>query len=221
MTHKWTAIAAGVALALTACGVRGDDAGKTVTPDGDVTTLNAEDESVAKLAVEVLAEHLNVPQATITVDTVRAVDWPDSSIGCPQPDQAYLQVITPGHKITLRVDGRFHTVHESGGKAFVCKRQKATVGATTPELEVVWARQAGVARRELARQLGIEESLIIIAGASGRTWSDTSLGCAQPGQEYDERRIDGYVIRLRHGSRNYTYHTDLDRVIACPAFSED
>ena len=219
MTRKWTAVALGVALAASACG-NGTEEAKTVTAEGEITTMSADDRSVADLAVAALAEHLNVPQSTITVDTVRPVDWPDSSVGCPQPDQAYLQVITPGHKITLRADGQIHVVHEANGRAFVCVRQKSVSGLTN-QLELVWAPQAAIARRDLASQLGVNENQIIVSSASGTTFSDTSLGCPQEGETYETRDIEGYVLRFRSGGREYTYHTDLERVIACPPFSED
>jgi hypothetical protein len=148
------------------------------------------------------------------------VEWSDSSIGCPQPGEAYAQVITPGHKISLRVDGRLHFVHEAKGRAFVCKRRKAVRGVT-PQKELVWGEQAMLARKDLATRLGIEEKDIIIASAQSTTWSDASMGCPEEGVEYNTRNIEGYVLTLRHGSRNYRYHSDMDRAIACPAITED
>ena len=43
--------------------------------------------------------------ATATVVSAEAVDWPDGSLGCPQPDMMYPQVITPGYKVVFEVDG--------------------------------------------------------------------------------------------------------------------
>ena len=72
MTRKWTAVALGVALAAGACGNSNDNnAAKTVTPEGEVQAMSSADRSVADLAVVALAEHLNVPQANIEVDTER------------------------------------------------------------------------------------------------------------------------------------------------------
>ena len=214
--------AASLLLLFVACGSDagdGDDA-RSVTPDGAVADLSAEDSELAELAAKTLAAHLDVPVDTISVDTVRTVDWPDSSIGCPQPGEAYMQVITPGHRITLRVDGNFHFVHEANGRAFVCERRKA-VGGVTPQLELEWAEMAVEARRDLAGRLGVEEDQVIIGAGEQTTFSDASLGCPEPGIEYDSGNRDGYVLRLRYGSRNFTYHTDLDRVIPCPPISED
>ena len=107
---------------------------------------------------------------TIEVDTVRAVEWSDSSIGCPQPGEAYLQVITRGHKTTLRVAGKLHFVHEANGRAFVCKRTKS-VGGVTTQLELVWGPAAIEAREDLAGRLGVDLSLVMVASAQGTTFS--------------------------------------------------
>lgn len=215
-------LAAAVSFLLVACSPEVGDASesRTVTPEGTVGDLSDADRSVAALAMETLAAHLNIPMDSIRVDTVRAVEWPDSSLGCPQPGEAYLQVITPGHRITLRVDGNLHFVHEANGRAFVCVRRKA-VGGVTPQLELEWAQMAIEARRDLARRLGVDEDRVMIAAGEATTFSDASLGCAEPGEEYAAGDRDGYVLRLRHGSRTYTYHTDLDRVIPCPPISQD
>ena len=214
--------AAALFLLLVACGSDAGNSGeaRAVTSDGTVADLSAMDSDIATLAVKTLAAHLDVPVDAISVDTVRAIDWPDSSVGCPQPGEAYMQVITPGHRITLRVDGNFHFVHEANGRAFVCERRKA-VGGVTPQLELEWAQMAVEARRDLAGRLGVEEDQVIIGAGEETSFSDASLGCPEPGIEYDSGNRDGYVLRLRYGSRNFTYHTDLDRVIPCPPISED
>lgn len=190
-----------------------------VQGQGSVEQLDDGRRRVAKLAIETLAAELDVPEREILVDTVRAVEWRDSSIGCPQPGQAYLQVITPGHKVTLRHDGKIYFVHEANGRAAVCRQTKA-VGGVTPELELVWGEQMLAARRDLASRLGVEENEIRLVSALGETWDDESLGCPQPGVDYRERRVEGYTLTLRHGGRDYSYHTDLAKTIPCPDITE-
>jgi hypothetical protein len=193
---------------------------KSMTADGELNALDGEDRDIARRAAEVLAEELGVPISEIQVDTVRAVEWRDSSIGCPQPGQAYLQVITPGHKITLRHGGRIHTVHEAGGRAFVCRQRKDPT-RPTGQIDLVWGPQALVARSDLAERLGVAPESIIIAGATKTRFPDAGLDCPEPGVEYAPDERDGFVLRLRHGGRNYTYHTDLERTVMCPAISAD
>ena len=197
------------------------EAPKVITADGKFVAPGIEDERLAELAINTLADELDAPVTKISVDSIRDIEWRDSSIGCPQPDQAYLQVITPGHRISLRMDGQLYFVHEANGRAFVCKKTKPTVGGVTEKMELVWGLQAMQARKDLAARLGVEESLVRISFANGTTFSDTSLGCPEEGVDYEQRNIEGYVLGLRYGNRDFTYHTDLDRVIPCPAITED
>jgi hypothetical protein len=59
-----------------------------------------------------LAARENVSADEVEVVRVEAVDWPDASLGCPEPGMMYAQVITPGWRIVLRVGSReaiYHT----------------------------------------------------------------------------------------------------------------
>ncbi|MEX1194284.1 MAG: hypothetical protein WD904_00570 [Dehalococcoidia bacterium] len=65
------------------------------------------------LATEVAFADLEtrVPGVEITVVSVEYTEWPDSSLGNPEPDMAYLQVITPGFKIVLAAGGQQYEYH--------------------------------------------------------------------------------------------------------------
>jgi hypothetical protein len=74
-------------------------------------------------AVADLAKQKNVDPARIGVASVEAVEWPDSSLGCPQPGRAYLQVITPGWRIRLTLDGQTYEYHadQTGSSVVLCQ----------------------------------------------------------------------------------------------------
>lgn len=192
-----------------------------MTSDGKFSAPDIEDRRLAALAIDLLAEELGVPGEKISIDTIRAVDWRDSSLGCSQPGQAYLQVITPGHKISLRYDGKLYFVHESNYRAVVCKGDKKTVGSLNKKMELAWGQQAAEARKDLARRIGVDEKQVLIASAQRTRWPDESLGCPEPGVAYEQRDVEGYILRMRYGNRDYTYHTDLVRVIPCPSITDD
>lgn len=65
---------------------------------------------------------LNVPEDRFQVRSIEAVQWPDSSLGCPQPGAVYMPVVTPGHRVVLEAAGRTHTVHVAGTQAILCDR---------------------------------------------------------------------------------------------------
>ncbi|MFK8052202.1 MAG: hypothetical protein AB8F65_04465 [Woeseiaceae bacterium] len=209
-----------IASAVAAACQAGNEDGKFVASDGAIRALEKAELSLAETARGVLADELQLPVSTITIDSVRAVEWRDSSIGCPQPGQAYGQVITPGHKITLRSEGSsIHVLHAANGKPFICRRSKTPVDVA-PSLEFSWAPQAALARIDLAKHLRVTPDKIIVANAKRKTWADLAMDCPEQGQTYQKQRTDGYVLTLRHGSKDFTYHTDMDRVIACPMISE-
>lgn len=52
-----------------------------------------------------LADQLGIDVAEVQIVSIEQVEWPDSSLGCPQPGQNYLMVITPGFRIILEANG--------------------------------------------------------------------------------------------------------------------
>ena len=53
---------------------------------------------------------------------VEAVEWRDSSLGCPEPGKAYLQVITPGYLFVLEAGGKTYEYHaDRGNRVILCE----------------------------------------------------------------------------------------------------
>ena len=88
-------------------------------------------------------------------DTVRAVDWRDSSLGCPKPGMAYLDVITPGHRVTLRANGRSTSCTKP--KQGVRLQAGQALGGITAHRELTFGKQLLEARKDLAGRLGVPE----------------------------------------------------------------
>ena len=79
-------------------------------------------EEALAAAVEDLSEQTGVSPGQITLVSMEAVEWSDSSLGCPQPGFMYAQVITPGFKIVLEADGQEYTYHtDQGSNAVLCE----------------------------------------------------------------------------------------------------
>ena len=58
------------------------------------------------------ASHLAIGADQFQVNQVEAHQWPDSSLGCPQPGQLYSQIVTPGFLVLISGAGQqleFHT----------------------------------------------------------------------------------------------------------------
>ena len=57
----------------------------------------------------------------IEVVSVKAVDWPDTSLGCPEEGMMYAQVITPGYLVVLGVEGEEYQYHtDTAGRVVLC-----------------------------------------------------------------------------------------------------
>lgn len=74
----------------------------------------AEAQPLVDLAKADLAQRLNVRVDDIQVQSVEEVQFPDSSLGVPEPGKMYLTVITPGYIIRLVVGGQTYEYHGSG-----------------------------------------------------------------------------------------------------------
>lgn len=62
-----------------------------------------------------LAARVGAAADAITLVSIEAVEWRDSSLGCPQPGQMYLQVITPGYRFVFAADGTTYEYHAARG----------------------------------------------------------------------------------------------------------
>ncbi|MBN1579729.1 MAG: META domain-containing protein [Anaerolineae bacterium] len=80
-------------------------------------------EEVLQAARQLLLERLNTTAAEITVVSAKAVQWRDSSLGCPRPGVGYLQVITSGFWVELEVKRTIYSVHtnQDGSQAVLCE----------------------------------------------------------------------------------------------------
>lgn len=67
--------------------------------------------AMVTLARQDLAERLDVGVDEIEVVEVEEMQWRDSSLGCPASDGFYMQVITPGYRITLQAEGETYDYH--------------------------------------------------------------------------------------------------------------
>lgn len=183
----------------------------------------ATSQDLATLARQTLADHLGRPVSGVELVSLDAIDWPDSSLGCPRPDRSYLQVITPGHVAVLREGGATYEVHMAGNRAFVCENLAAKIPKEqlpSRELALSLERLQTLARNDLARQLGVPVAEISATSSEPTVWIDTSLGCPAEGQTYKTIKARGYVLNLSYRGRTYTYHTDRYRVLPCPPFEK-
>lgn len=85
-------------------------------------------------AIGDLAGRTGADRAEIEVVSVEEVDWPDGSIGCPQPGMVYTQAIVNGMKIVLRHQGIDYAYHQGGSRpVFYCAAEAGAVKPPPPD----------------------------------------------------------------------------------------
>jgi hypothetical protein len=85
-----------------------------------IATPSEASAEVVAAAKERLASELDISTEVVEVIAVESVEWSDASLGCPEPGKMYAQVITPGYRVLLRVEGEQFEVHtDRGGRAAV------------------------------------------------------------------------------------------------------
>lgn len=55
----------------------------------------------------------------VTVQSVEQQEFPDASLGCPQPDQMYAQVVTSGYKVVLEAQGQTYDYRLDEGETVI------------------------------------------------------------------------------------------------------
>jgi len=162
-----------------------------------------------------LASRLHVAEEDIQVRKVESVTWRDSSLGCPKPGQGYLQVLTPGFRIFLEVQGQRYEYHgDTRGHIAECGEGQSpaptepSMGGDQPMVDI--------AKSDLAKRLGIPVDEIGLVKSEAVTWSDACLGIHTPGVACADVLTPGYLILLSAQGNTYEYHTDpSSRALLC------
>ena len=69
------------------------------------------------------------------------------------------------------------------------------------------------AKEDLVQRLSISVAEINLIEITEVEWSDSSLGCPQPGMEYLQVITPGYLIRLEANETQYEYHSNKDTYV--------
>jgi len=97
------------------------------------TQADASLQSLIEKAKADLVKQFAIRADQIQVVEARAVTWPDASLGCPQPDLAYAQVLTPGYLVLLEADGKQYPYHaDQAEQLILCLRNVAGAGTEMP-----------------------------------------------------------------------------------------
>ena len=166
-----------------------------------------------ELARNTLAKQNKLLLKNLEVDAAKAMQWPDSSLGCPQPGMMYAQIITPGYQVTLldTSSGNIHFVHVGAGRAVVCDKTDSTRTQTEKNLRFGqrW-QQTQKAQQLLAERLSVPRNEIRIIGTRKLETDKAGPLCKE-----EPTKAQMQVIELSYRDRTYRYGIIGNRLVAC------
>jgi hypothetical protein len=80
----------------------------------EATGAKSEPQNLVTLAKEDLARRTGLSVDDIVVEDIKEAEFPDASLGVPEPGKTYAQVITPGYVIRLAAEGKTYEYHGAG-----------------------------------------------------------------------------------------------------------
>jgi hypothetical protein len=182
-------------------------------------TLTAE----AEAARQAFAEESGADAADISIVDVEPVTWSDSSLGCGEPGMSYLQVLTPGYKVTLELEGRRAVYHTDRATDYrpptVVRCDKALRSGPfepvkPPRLDDMAAPAVEAARVDLESRVaeGTELTLedLQISDVTDLVCDDSSV--VTPGAGPAKVILE---IQLRAGDDVHVYRAWSDEVLYC------
>ncbi len=97
-------------------------------------------EAVVAAVRDTAATALGVDPEAVEIVSIEAVQWPDSCLGVTLTDQACAEVITPGYRVVVEVDGARYAVHtnEDGSTARFAEPVEPPAGALPGDLGMAW-----------------------------------------------------------------------------------
>jgi hypothetical protein len=195
--------------------------GTTPSPAArDVAQPAGAPEAVLDAAREAYAKTGGVAIDAVTVVHAEPVTWPDSSLGCPQPGQMYLQVLTPGYRVTVAAGDKrtvYHTTDGANGpvQAIQCgsdARSDLALGSLS-------AAPLDKARRDLAARIGSAADIRLVKDFVAGV---TKLSCENVPALPSPGGSPAFVVfefHLQSGDSVYKYRAAGDNILYCGPIS--
>jgi hypothetical protein len=95
-------------------------------------------------AVSDLAERLGISAEAITVRSIEPTEFPDASLGVPEPGKSYAQVITPGYIIQLEANGEVYEYHAAGDRVVFVPQETEGSTSSAPAYQQVTIPEMGL-----------------------------------------------------------------------------
>jgi hypothetical protein len=101
---------------------------KTAPPAAPAAPTRAQPEDMVNEMARDLGKRLGLNASVFQVLSVQPVLWNDSSLGCPQPERAYLPAQVQGMRVVFQHEGKTYQYHGSERGDFVYCEHPAVSG---------------------------------------------------------------------------------------------
>ena len=183
---------------LAACAPGGSGATEEESAPGEGSTSTPADLTPAqRAAVTSLSETLGIPPDEITVVSTEAVTWPDGCLGVVREGMMCTQAEVPGFKIILEANGKEYEFHTNDDGSVVLLAEDAQDSGAAEETVI----------KQLAANLGLQESDIQVISSEAVEFRDACLGVAQEGVMCAQVVTPGRIILLEANGIQSEYHT--------------
>lgn len=93
-----------------------------VPPENQGGMRNEVPESILTDIVQDWSSRTGNPEGMVEIISAESIIWPDGSLGCPRPGQAYTQAPVPGYRVVLSAESQTYSYHANErGFFFLCE----------------------------------------------------------------------------------------------------
>lgn len=193
----------------------------TPSPSGAVQ-IPAIAQPLINRALADLAGKRDISPDSIQLVRLESAVWTTIDLGCGDQTQTIAGSLhIDGFRIVLAVDDQLYEYHTDNRSSIrLCAEAGTVLGSTQDllaETDPVAAGLVSLAQRRLSTALNLPARRIQVVDIRAYRWTDSSLGCPLPGQDYAPVLIDGYRIVMSAGDVEYIFHSDSEQLIACDA----
>lgn len=180
-------------------------------------TLPAGAGSMADAVRVLVAKELKISADSLELVSAEEVMWGDASLGCPEPDKVYAQVVVPGWRMIFEGGGgKLYDVHTSDKpeQYVICRELSTKPGPIDFSLTPIPLPEANdekslgdYARQFVSGEKDIPLDELSVVEIEAVDWPNSCLGCAKPDQVCLMVITPGYRIKVQAGDDIYEVHT--------------
>src|SRR6266545_5746660 len=153
-----------------------------------------------RAAINALMEQLSLSADKITLVSTEAVTWPDGCLGIVRMGVICTQAEVPGFKIILEANAQKYEFHTNQDGSIVMLAEGAQDSAAVEEVVI----------KQLAANLGLQESDISVVSSTTIEFNDACMGVAMEGVMCAQGVTPGHIIVLEANGVQYEFHTNAD-----------